>query len=1145
MKQFGILVLLFCLAFVSLAHSTDAVTQSTDATSTKLELGSVTAIIQPEAVSGFNLGNMMNIVENKKALLELQPRIVRFPAGNVGDDQDMNASSMRVFAINLKLLEQNGIAPKVIVQTRAFQGAQGNGKNQPEDAALAAKLALENKIKVDYWSVGNEPNLYAVTRGDKSWTVEKYCNTFKAHRKAILEVQPTAKFAGPSTTGDAGFLEEFVRLCGDQIDVLTWHVYPTDGRATDEVAIASIARVDNEREQYMTLWKDPLKNPLAFQKQIGFGLTEYGLSYRTESNRHIGDQLAGLWAAETTLRMASAGATLNTYFALQGIAGHGTLDISGIPRATYYAFRHLTHFRGQALEVRSSNPNLWLHAAQQENRLTVMASNTSLTSQLLETNLAGWQLIGIKGFTDATVKAEKPDTSLALVQQIGLPARSFWRLVYQKPVLLQKPASDLVTVWREGNYRAPPAPEFATKNFSAPYPTNAWWGSLLWEKFSGALVAQPFSLLATANGMAFNYPELEANEDGFSTPFAAHITVGLTNGIFPDARVDGASDFVVRSEFRQDKKVLHATFGHGLPFVWFEANQEFKLSFLESPQIWARPCVELACNALGLRLAGRDYVVFTALGVKWRGSGNQQFVSGGRLVVAALPEEAQQNPALRLEATAFLAEHLTMPTDSNVSWRWDAKTGQVLTTHRLETDAKTSLMGLYPHQWKNTKLELSKWSYVSARGQIRLVATNSFTTSTPYTGILPNLPLASGDSQTGIRTALFDFVARKQFFPLSQDSIRITDAYTDARNFGRLTQMLEIALQLNETEAAKTLLAAIKERLEEWFDPAPPHALLWDQRWGTVIPVPASHGVDHQLNDHHFNFGYFLQAAASLAEHDPAWLEKHRAVLDVLAREVAAGENDPLFTKTRNFDAYAGHSWASGDNRGRMRGANQESSSEAINAWAGLIRYAQASQNPELLERAIGLYALETNAIWQYWFATGGNFPVSFAKSAIGILWGDGGQYGTWWTGDKGAIHLINALPLTGASLYLAREKGFVEKNFVSFSKERYWNDLAAMYLALGNPTRGFTEWNQELRPEFGNSLAQTKHWLASLQQFGIPNQSIIADVAQFAVLEKENIRTYFAYNSNSTAQIATFSDGMVLAIPAGRYAQISKEVKQ
>lgn len=454
-------------------------------------------------------------------------------------------------------------------------------------------------------------------------------------------------------------------------------------------------------------------------------------------------------------------------------------------------------------------------------------------------------------------------------------------------------------------------------------------------------------------------------------------------------------------------------------------------------------------------------------------------------------------------------------------------------------------MGLYPHQWKNTQTKLEPWSYVSARGQIRLAASNSFETLTNYTGILPNLPLSpDAAARDSLRSALLEFVALKRFFPLSPESIRITDSYTDARNFGRLSQMLEVADQLGEKEAAQTILNALRERLDEWFDPAPPHALLWDGRWGTLIPVPASHGADYQLNDHHFNFGYFLQAAASVAERDPTWLEKNRALLDVLAREIAAPDNDPAFTQHRNFDAYAGHSWASGDTRGQMRGANQESSSEAVNAWAGLIRYAQVSQNTALLEHGIGMYALETNAVWQYWFSAGGNFPSGYPKTTLGILWGNGGEYNTWWTNSRGAIHLIQALPLTGSSLYLARETDFVQKNFAMIGDQRYFNDLSAMYLALFNPDQGFSLWNQELRPEFGNSLTQTKNWFSSLQFYGSPMQSISANVPQFAVFQKNKTRTYVAYNPSQSTQIATFSDGTTLSMPAHRYAQIQLEVQ-
>ena len=57
------------------------------------------------------------------------------------------------------------------------------------------------------------------------------------------------------------------------------------------------------------------------------------------------------------------------------------------------------------------------------------------------------------------------------------------------------------------------------------------------------------------------------------------------------------------------------------------------------------------------------------------------------------------------------------------------------------------------------------------------------------------------------------------------------------------------------------------------------------------------------------------------------------------------------FADRRVFDAYAAHSWASGTSP-FADGNNQESSSEATTAWAGLQLWARARGNAELEELA-------------------------------------------------------------------------------------------------------------------------------------------------------------------------------------------------
>ena len=70
-----------------------------------------------------------------------------------------------------------------------------------------------------------------------------------------------------------------------------------------------------------------------------------------------------------------------------------------------------------------------------------------------------------------------------------------------------------------------------------------------------------------------------------------------------------------------------------------------------------------------------------------------------------------------------------------------------------------------------------------------------------------------------------------------------------------------------------------------------------------------------ELNDHHFHYGYFIRAAAEIARHDPAWASDAHwgGMVSLLVRDIASPDrDDPMFPFLRNFDPYAGHSWASG-----------------------------------------------------------------------------------------------------------------------------------------------------------------------------------------------------------------------------------------
>jgi hypothetical protein len=397
-----------------------------------LTLGAAGAAMSPLALGGFNTSWQMPLIDALDAVRSVAPTSLRYPGGNVGDDNDLTLEGLQYFKSSLTLA---GADTAAIVQTRVF-ATRTDARNQPEDAAQAARDARTLGLKVTYWEIGNEPDLYATKRGDPSWTPEKYCRVFRTQRAAILKIDPRAKFAGPAVSKGTGaaftYLEGFVRACGDVVDLLTWHEYPADGTASDELALASAPAVTAHVQGLRDLLRDPARNPLGHTRSVALGVTEFSLSWNSGRPRHLADQISALWAAETSLRLAEAGVQVSSYFAIIAAGSHGLVDLAGVARPTLYAFQQLRLFRGTTVPVQSSDGALWTHAAQDGPLLTLLVTNTAQAPRTLATKLPGLTLIGAKTFTEKTVQDEADFVRLKPGPTTDLPGRSLTRLVYKR-----------------------------------------------------------------------------------------------------------------------------------------------------------------------------------------------------------------------------------------------------------------------------------------------------------------------------------------------------------------------------------------------------------------------------------------------------------------------------------------------------------------------------------------------------------------------------------------------------------------------------------------------------------------------------------------------------------------------------------------
>jgi hypothetical protein len=394
----------------------------------------VIAPVNRGVLAGFNFGNWMALVDAIEDYQAVKVAELRFPGGNVGDENDLTDAALANFQSNLEMLSH----PVTVIHTRVFQGGMSKEppKNRPEDAAENVRMAKKRGIKVRYWEIGNEPDLFAVTRGDKSWTPEKYCDAFRAQAAAIKAVDPTAKVAGPAVSGARGvreaFVAGFVKGCGDVVDVLTWHIYPTDGTATDDVAFGSVREADETIEGFKALWKDPAANPKGHGRTIELGITEYGLSWFTSRMNHLTDMPAAMWAAEMAFRFNEQGVSSAHYFALHATGGHGLVDQAGFRRPTYFAFRMLAGLSGDLVPARTGDDDLWAHAARSGGRLDVVLTNRAAAAKTLPVQLPGYTLREATYFDEKIVNDEGPLGKLAAAPALTLPARSIAHLVYER-----------------------------------------------------------------------------------------------------------------------------------------------------------------------------------------------------------------------------------------------------------------------------------------------------------------------------------------------------------------------------------------------------------------------------------------------------------------------------------------------------------------------------------------------------------------------------------------------------------------------------------------------------------------------------------------------------------------------------------------
>ncbi|TWJ25333.1 glycosyl hydrolase [Micromonospora endolithica] len=704
--------------------------------------------------------------------------------------------------------------------------------------------------------------------------------------------------------------------------------------------------------------------------------------------------------------------------------------------------------------------------------------------------------------------------------------------------------------------------QFVTADAPAgPVPTNDWWSSLLWKKtncsYSEPLHAHPVSYQVFGDGLGFSAtstPTITGTANGvgeYKYAYSEDIRVGVAALGVPIVKVDDWTDWTVTPYWGDGVRTMRATIGHGLPFTYFRTTGGTAQINPTggSPTIWSN-----SGSTIGFTVRGHDYVAYAPTGASWTVSGGRitsDLAGKGYFSVALLPTQGLDATARAQLAATFGTYAHAHVTGTRMSYGYDQGTGRVDTTYAFTTTPREgtntrTVVSLYPHQWKSLAgaTPLAQ-TYPSARGRMKVLAgVDQFRTSMRFQGVLPEVPaVATGDGAD--LATLRSHLAAVRGNPMDQ---RGGDTYWTGKGLGRAARIVEIADQVGDTETRTAALNAIRSTLNDWFTATPGEAakiFYYDQNWGTLIGYPASYGSDQELNDHHFHYGYFIAAAATLAKFDPAWAkqDQYGGMVDLLIRDANNySRTDNRFPYLRDFDIYAGHDWASGHGSFNA-GNNQESSSEGMNFANALIQWGQATGNTAVRDAGVFIWTTQSAAIREYWFdADDENFPAAFGHSTVGMVWGDGGAYATWFSAEPEMIQGINMLPVTGGHLYMGQDPAYNKVNYAELVRNNggeptVWQDIHWQFLALGDPDAALTKLraNPGYVPEEGESRAHTFHWVRNLATLGTPDATVTANHPLAAVFTRNGARTYVASNITASPLTVTFSNGTRVDVPAGR----------
>lgn len=667
--------------------------------------------------------------------------------------------------------------------------------------------------------------------------------------------------------------------------------------------------------------------------------------------------------------------------------------------------------------------------------------------------------------------------------------------------------TDKTTLGQLPTALASPVTTVPANTIPKPLPTNNWWSSGLLENWPSPLFAWPLAVTLTNEGININAPQTQ------SIPRASIAVATDTLRLFAPGKVlknsqlrpgYGDWDVTFRLLDFHDKPVLDISLAEGSPFTFITSHT--KTNSIQLPpnsSVESLTCQKPCGAAMVIHAPHTTYLVVVPKEASLQQTNTILQINFSHrtttMTVAVIAPDSQ--PA------DYLPYALNNPFPTEASFK--LKADHISTTF---TFSAPTLFTVWPHQapYLTSTLPNRLGTYLTLRGPLHLYAGQKFTTNLPRPATWPGLPPEP--------TILQDPAFKKQ---LSLDIHNLLppadNSYGASKDLFRLSHLAAAAQLTGDQELAQPAQQALRDTLVDWCTASPDEQknfFAYDGVNGGLIAITPAYGSE-KYNDHHFHYGYFIQAAATLAQLDPTFVTDYGQCIELLIRDIASIQpHDRSFPRLRYFDVFSGHSWANGW-QPLADGNNQESTSEAINAWYSLALWGKVTKNQAIADTGLWLMSQEIASARTYWLnlpPAERSLPADFPYPLASIVWGGKIDYQTFFDSSPAATHGIQFFPASVGLLPLLDQPAITQlvDPVITTARPSIWRTHLKLIAAIFNPPLQKTLANEPHDPLYSQSYIN--QWLSTFSTLGQPDTNFTSAESCALVFQKDEQKTVIRY---------------------------------